>query len=76
MFSFLSVISGVLIAVMIVCNGDLSSVYGNYQATVVIHATGLVCILLWMLFRREKFSLSRGMPFLYYLGGVFGVCTT
>lgn len=75
MLSGLALFTGAAIALSILCNGDLSAAYGNYPATVIVHATGLALILLWMLLRRERFSLDRAMPKVYYLGGVLGVLT-
>lgn len=75
MLLFLSILSGIFIAVMIAQNGDLGAAYGNYHATLLIHVVGLCCILLWMLARREKIRLDRSTPFIYLLGGAFGVGT-
>ena len=75
MLSLLSVISGILIAVMIVQNGSLAEQSGNYTSSIVVHAVGLVAILLWMFFRREKFRWDARTRWPYYLGGVLGVLT-
>ncbi len=75
MLPFLSIISGVLIAIMIAQNGGLASSLGNYHSTVAVHVVGLLSILLWMLFRREKLHWDRSTPWAYYLGGALGVIT-
>lgn len=75
MLSLLSILSGAIIAVMIVQNGGLAGLYGNYHSTVIIHVVGLVTILLWILLRREKFHWDKTTPWPYYLGGTLGVAT-
>ena len=76
MMSFLSALSGAMIAVMILMNGQLSGVWGSWAAAVVIHAVGLMVILPWMLIRREKPFVRSRMPPALYLGGAVGVLTT
>ncbi len=76
MKDFLAALSGVMIAVMILMNGQLSDLWGHWAASVVIHAVGLAVILTWMLARREKLFVRRGMPPHLYLGGAIGVMTT
>ncbi len=75
MLSFLSVLSGVLISIMIAQNGGLADLYGNYHSSVLIHVTGLAAVLLWMLLRREKLRWDKTTAWPYYLGGVVGVLT-
>lgn len=75
MLIFLSILSGILIAVTVAQNGDLAVVFGNYHGTVLVHVVGLVTIVLWMLIRREKPSLNRKTPWPYYFGGALGVLT-
>lgn len=75
MLALLAVISGVLISVTVVQNGDLAAWYGNHQATVLVHLVGLATILLWMAVRGEKLRWNRGTPWYGYFGGVLGVLT-
>ena len=75
MYYLLSLITGILVAVMITVNGGLTTLYGVYSATVVIHVVGLLVIGAIMLFRREK-TFVRGLPWYLYIGGVIGVATT
>lgn len=75
MLFFLSILSGILIAVMIAQNGALSSQYSNYHATVLVHAVGLASILLWMLLRHEKPHWNKHTKPHYYFGGLLGVLT-
>lgn len=75
MLSGLALLTGAAIALSILFNGDLAAAYGNYPSTVFVHLSGLVLVLLWFLVRRERFTLDRSMPKLYYLGGALGVGT-
>ena len=75
MYHFLSLLTGLLIAVMIAVNGGLTVQYGVYTAVVIIHITGLIPITAVVLIKRERPFGSRHAWFLY-LGGAIGVLTT
>lgn len=76
MFYFLSVFVGMLIAIMITFNGELSSYYGVYLSAVIIHIIGSVFAYTMMRFSKEKLVYKHHLPLWYYLGGVMGVITT
>ena len=75
MLAFLAIVSGALIAITVVQNGDLALFMGNYQATVLVHAVGLVTILLILFLRRTPIRWDRHTPWYGYFGGVLGVVT-
>ena len=75
MFYFISLLMGILISVMIAVNGGLTTQYGVYSATVIIHIVGLILITAVVLIKRERFFPGRYTWFLY-LGGAIGVLTT
>ena len=75
MFYLFSLLMGVLISVMIAVNGGLTSQYGVYAATVIIHIVGLLIITAVVLIKRERFFPKR-FAWLLYLGGAIGVSTT
>lgn len=75
MYYLLSLLIGILVAAMITVNGGLTSFYGVYAATVVIHIVGLILIGAIVLLRREK-PFAKLQPWYLYLGGVLGVATT
>lgn len=75
MYYFVSLLIGILVAVMITVNGGLTSVYGVYAATVIIHIIGLILIGGIILVRREK-PFAKRLPWYLYIGGVLGVATT
>jgi transporter family-2 protein len=75
MLAFLAIVSGALIAITVVQNGDLALYMGNYLATVLVHLVGLITILLVLAIRRDPFRRDRTTPWYGYFGGVLGVLT-
>ena len=75
MYYLISLMIGILVAVMITVNGGLTALYGVYSATVVIHIVGLLLIGGIIFFRREK-PFAKRLPWYLYIGGVLGVATT
>ena len=72
----LSALSGVMIAVMLLMNGQLSVAWGSWAAAVIIHLVGLGVVLIWLLARRERPFVRSGMPCYLYLGGAVGAVAT
>jgi len=60
---------------MIAFNGRLTTQYGVYSATVIIHIVGLIFITILAIANRERLFSKRQAWFLY-LGGAIGVLTT
>jgi len=60
---------------MIAVNGGLTTHYGVYTATIIIHLVGLAVIIVVVLYKRERFFPARYAWFLY-MGGAIGVFTT
>lgn len=75
MYYFASLLIGILVAVMIAVNGGLTTFYGVYSATVIIHIVGLILIGTIIGVRREK-PFAKRLPWYLYIGGVLGVATT
>ena len=75
MYYFASLMIGILVAVMIAFNGGLTTLYGMYSATVIIHIVGLIIIGGIILARREK-PFAKRLPWYLYIGGELGVATT
>ena len=75
LFYFLSLLAGVLISVMVASNGGLTEQYGIYSATIIIHITGLLFIIAWILAKRERVIFGK-YPWYLYTGGFIGVFTT
>jgi transporter family-2 protein len=71
---FFSLLSGILIAAMILVNGELGVNLGNYHATVFVHISGLLAISLVLLLKRERLrGTLRAAKLTSYLGGCIGV---
>ncbi|MEA4869184.1 MAG: DMT family transporter [Christensenella sp.] len=75
MYYLISLFIGIMVAVMITINGGLTTLYGVYSATVIIHIVGLVLIGAIILGRREK-PFQKAQKWYLYIGGVLGVATT
>jgi transporter family-2 protein len=76
MTKFLAVLNGMLISIMIMLNGKLASIYGNYHATVFIHLTGFLLITLILIFQRKRIATKGKIPLYLYTGGIIGVATS
>ena len=81
MFYFLSLLTGIIIAVMIAINGGLTENYGIYMATVIIHVAGLPPTIALLLINRDRvfsvlFARAVQIPWYLYLGGAVGLSTT
>lgn len=76
MYSILSILIGCIIAGMVAVNGALTSQYGIFGATVIIHIVGSAFAFVALKLFGQKIKLHRGIPLWMYLGGVIGVFTT
>jgi len=76
MYDLLSLLTGLLIAVMVAINGGLTAHYGVFGAAVIIHAVGSCFAFLLLKIRRQPISFPRSVPLWMYLGGMIGVFTT
>ena len=73
MYSLLVLIAGMLQSAMMAFNGLLSDTIGLFGVSLVVHASGgLLLVLYIMLFVRKRITL-RGMPWYLYSAGFFGV---
>lgn len=73
MYHFLSVLAGIFVAIMVLVNGELSSYYGVYSSTVVIHIVGLLLVFVILAIKREKIYTVNKKSLHLYLGGAVGV---
>lgn len=76
MYSFITILAGAVLAVMIVFNGELSIEYGVFGSSVIIQTIGTVAALMAILVKREKFILKSSVSKWYYLTGVITVSIT
>lgn len=75
MYDLLSVLIGVIIAVMVAVNGGLTTQYGVFGAAVIIHIVGSIFAFLLIKIRRKNSAHRRGIPLWLYMGGAVGVLT-
>lgn len=71
----ISALIGTAIAIMILFNGTLSTAYGNYTSSVIIHIIGLFSIILVVLATKTKFVIRKDIPLYLFSAGAIGVFT-
>ena len=76
MYNILALFIGAIISIMLSFNGTLESNVGSTYSVVIIHAVGLITILIVAATKKEKFIIKESIPFYLYLGGIFGVMLT
>ena len=76
MYIPLTILTGVLLAVMVSINGNLTAQYGMFPAAVIVHAVGVITALILCTAQKEKKKLTGHKPFWIYLGGAVGAATT
>lgn len=75
MNNLLATFTGALIAIMIGFNGILSNAIGNFNATVMIHIVGLICVSILLIITRSKFVFKKNTSLFLYSAGTIGVLT-
>lgn len=73
MYNLLALLSGFIIAVVVTFNGQLTAVYGNYNATFIIHLVAVVFSFLFLKIGKKKIFPRKKLPFWFYLGGAVGM---
>lgn len=76
MYNILSLLTGLVVAVMIAINGRLTLQYGNFNATVIIHVVGAVFAFFFCRLTKKRILFKNRLPAWLYLGGAIGVLTT
>ena len=76
MYNILALVIGALISVMISFNSGLEGYVGSTYSVVIIHAIGLIAILIVAAVKKEKMVIKESIPFYLFLGGIFGVMLT
>lgn len=75
MYNILSLLIGMLIAIMVAFNGQLSSGIGNYFSLVVIHVLGYLALLIFMIVKKIKIPFKLTQPVWLYSAGTITVFT-
>jgi len=76
MYKALCLLSGVLLALVIVLNGSLTGFYGAYIATVIVHIVGTSVAYLAMKAAKQPWRAESKLPLWMYSGGMIGILTT
>ena len=76
MYNILALVIGALISVMISFNSGLEGYVGSTYSVVIIHAVGLIAILIVAAIKKGKIVIKEAIPFYLFLGGIFGVMLT
>ena len=76
MYNILALAIGALISIMISFNSGLEGYVGSTYSVVIIHAVGLIAILIVAAVKKEKIVIKEAIPFYLFLGGIFGVMLT
>ena len=72
---FISIFTGIILAIMISLNGQVSGIAGSYTSSVIIHLVGLFGIILVLIFTKSKIGNLKGIPFYMFTGGLIGILT-
>ena len=70
---FISIFTGIVLAIMISLNGGLGNISGNYASSVIIHFVGLIGIIFVLIFTKSKIKNLKGIPFYMFTGGLIGI---
>lgn len=73
MYNIFALLCGVLTAISVFLNGQLTALYGSYIATLFVHITGLIFAFIFTKIAKQKIFPNDKLPFWFYLGGAIGV---
>lgn len=75
MYIWMAIISGIVVSLMNVFNGQLSDAAGVYISIVIIHICGLLTMLVVLKIKHISLRSLPWVKWFLYLGGVVGVLT-
>lgn len=75
MYKLLSIFIGFLISLMVLVNGRLAADLGNIGSSIVIHASGMVAVLILLGIKKKAPTLPKNLPWYYLSGGAIGILT-
>ncbi|SHK04002.1 DMT family transporter [Paramaledivibacter caminithermalis] len=73
MYKLFVVLSGILVALMVTCNGILSNYIGDYPALILIHGVGLITIIAVLILKKQRLPKLKGVPIYLLSAGALGV---
>ncbi|MEN2259748.1 DMT family transporter (plasmid) [Paraclostridium benzoelyticum] len=71
----ISILTGVVLSIMVVLNGNIGNATGNYISSVIIHFVGLIGIIILLVVTKSKIKNLKGIPFYMFSGGLIGILT-
>ena len=75
MYNLLSLLIGVLIAIMVSFNGILSGTFGIYASLVIIHLVGLIAMIIILVYKNKKIQFKTTIPWYLYTAGIISIFT-
>lgn len=75
-YSYLALLTGAVIAVMVAINGELSILTGVFVTTAIIHVVGTAFAYLSVRASGRRVRIPKGTPLWLFLGGAIGILTT
>lgn len=66
---------GACISLMLLFNGNLSNIYGNYITSIIIHTVGLFSITILIFIKKSSFKACKNIPWYFYSAGGIGIIT-
>lgn len=70
MYSFITILSGVVLAMMVAVNGELSAQYGAFGSSLIVQIVGTIVAFIAIIVKKESFVLSPKVSKGYYLTGI------
>lgn len=68
MYQILSLLTGIVIAVMVAINGRLTLQYGTFYAAAIIHIVGTAFAFFLCRLRKKRLPIKNPLPVWLYLG--------
>ena len=75
MYKFLTLLTGIILALMIGVNGILTDGYGVLWSSVIIHTVGMVAVFIILKLKQKSLKIFLKAPIIFYMGGVIGILT-
>ena len=75
MYKFLTLLTGIILALMIGVNGILTDGYGVLWSSVIIHTVGMIAVFIILKLKQKSLKIFLKAPLILYMGGVIGILT-
>ena len=75
MYKNLTLINGIILAIMVFFNGMLSNITGPYMSTLIYHTIGLFFIIFISIIKKNRISNLKRIPVILFLPGILSVIT-